>query len=821
MFVKRSEKPAIVTNSGTISYNQVIKDVNRFTLHLGDVTDERVLVVSENRPEYIYAIYGIWRAGGTAVPVDFMSVPEEISYIIKDCRPSAVFTSAGSLGKVKTAIELSKIENVRIIVFEEVPPNGYSRTELDDIDFANHERTALLIYTSGTTGSPKGVMLSFSNILANLEKLIEAGYYTSDEVVLMILPLHHIFPIMGTVIAVFYGGGATAIVPTLNSADIAHMMEISQPTMILGVPRFFDMLIKGIMAKINASFAARLLFKLAYKIDSVAFSKKIFKSVALKFGGHLRHIISGGAPLNPETWNKFKALGFVIGEGYGMSEAAPMITFPRPGEGRSGCVGKELERGTVKIVDGEVVATGKNIMKGYYNRPEETAEVIKDGWLYTGDLGRFDKDGRLYITGRKKEIIVLPNGKNINPVEIEKDVEALNPVVAECAVIMKNGNLNAIIRPDEKILADSNIPNLEDYFRWEVIDKYNLNASHHKKILDFHLVSEPLPRTRLEKLQRFKLDSFLEDKDKLKKSAEIPDDEIYSALAEYLKKATEKEIFPNDHVEIDLALDSLDKIELAGFISQKWKIRVSEEDLLKNPTVIKLSEFIKSENEKAASYSVDWKTQLKESISIDLPRSAFYHWWIKFYLTTILRFFFRIRYYGYKFIPESPVIFAANHQSVIDGLFVVAKIKPSQFRRTYFFAKEKHFKRKWRKYLANRNNIIIMKDGENVIDSIKRMASVLKKGRNIIIFPEGTRSRDGQLGEFKQTFALLSKEMNVPVVPVAIHGAYDAFPRGRKIPHPFKKIVVEYLPAVDPDGLTQEEITETVKNAIARVVDRK
>jgi long-chain acyl-CoA synthetase len=106
LFVKRSEKPAIVTNSGTISYNQVIKDVNRFTLHLGDVTDERVLVVSENRPEYIYAIYGIWRAGGTAVPVDFMSVPEEISYIIKDCRPSAVFTSAVSLVKVKTAIEL-------------------------------------------------------------------------------------------------------------------------------------------------------------------------------------------------------------------------------------------------------------------------------------------------------------------------------------------------------------------------------------------------------------------------------------------------------------------------------------------------------------------------------------------------------------------------------------------------------------------------------------------------------------------------------------------------------------------------------------------
>ncbi|MGI6394897.1 MAG: AMP-binding protein [bacterium] len=818
MFIRKSEKTAIITSSGSISYNQVIEKVNRFALHLGCVTNERVLIVSENRPEYVCALYGIWVAGGTAVPVDYMSVPEEITYIINDCNPKVVFTSVEALEKVIKAIELSGKDNIKVILFEEIPPCEHSKPELHDIDFADHERTALLIYTSGTTGSPKGVMLSFSNILANLEKLVEAGYYTQNDVVLMILPLHHIFPIMGTVIAVFYGGGATAIVPTLNSSDIAHMMKVAQPTMIIGVPRFYDMLIKGIMTKINERFLSRFLYKIATRVNNLRFSKVVFKSVAKRFGGNVRHIISGGAPLNPETWHKFMTLGFVIGEGYGMSEAAPMITFPRPGEGKPGCVGQELDKGTVKIVDGEVVATGKNIMKGYYNRPEETAEVIKDGWLYTGDLGRLDKDGRLYITGRKKETIVLPNGKNINPVEIEKEIETANPIVAECAVIMKNGNLNAIIRPDEKALAKSNIPNLEDYFRWEVIDSYNLKSSHHKKILDFHLVSEPLPRTRLEKLQRFKLVNFLEDKDKSKKSAEIPSDETYSTLADYLKNSTEKDVFPSDHIEIDLALDSLDKIELASFISKEWKIKASEEDLLKNPTVKKLAEFIKSTSEKVVSESVDWKTQLKESMNIDLPKSAFYHLWIKFYLTIVLRFFFKVRYYNYKSIPESPVIFAANHQSVIDGLFVIAKIKASHFKKTYFFAKEKHFKRKWRKYLANRNNIIIMKEGENVIDSIKRMASVLKKGRSVIVFPEGTRCRDGQLGEFKQTFALLSKEMRVPVVPVAIRGAFEAFPRDRKIPHPFKKITVEYLPAVDPEGKTQEEIAESVRNAISKIV---
>lgn len=813
MFIKPGEKTAVITTDREFSYNEILNKISCFSEIIGNSQNQRVLIISENRPEYIYAIYGIWKSGGTVTPVDFMSVPDEISYIIKDCEPSAVLTSEKLYDKVIESIELSGKQNIKVMVFEKIPADEKTH-DLKPLDFEDRERTALLIYTSGTTGSPKGVMLSFTNIQSNLEKLIEAGYYSEDEVVLMILPLHHIFPIIGTVIAVFAGGGATAIVPSLNSADIISMMQKAKPTMMIGVPRFYEMLIKGIMNKIESSFIAKKLFKLAHIVNNPVFSKIVFRSVSKKFGGRIRHIISGGARLDPSAWNKFKTLGFVIGEGYGMTEASPMITFPRPGKGMSGCVGTELEKGTVKIVDGEIVATGKNIMKGYYNRPEETAEVLKDGWLYTGDLGEFDSHGRLKITGRKKEILILPNGKNINPVEIEKSLESMNSLVFEAAVIMSGGILTAIIRPDEKILVEKQIPNLEEFVRWDIVDKYNSKASHHKKILKFVLINEPLPRTRLEKLQRFKLETFLTEREKAKKSRDIPKDPIYSELSAYLGKHCERAVFPDDHIEIDLGLDSLDKIELVGFIGSAFKIKMTESDLVNNATVQKLSEFIAIEKNRSEVETENWKILLKENFHIDLPRSAFYHRWIRFYITVVLRFFFRLRFYGYEKIPEGPLIFAPNHQSFIDGFFVVSKISASQFKKTYFFAKDKHFKKWWRKYLANRNNIIIMKEGEDVIDSIKRMASVLKKGRNIIIFPEGTRSRDGKLATFKQTFALLSVELNIPIVPVAIKGAYEAFPRNTKFPHPFKKVEIVYLPAIDPKGYTKEELTEAVRRSI-------
>ena len=815
LFIKNSGNIAIVTENSEISYTVLLKTVSFFSDILGNLDGKRVLIISGNRPEYIYAFYGIWKSDGIVVPVDFMSTPEEIAYIMNDCSPDVVFFSEKVRENVEKAIEISGKTGIRKILFEEI--NGdISKYEAADFDVEDKEKTSLIIYTSGTTGSPKGVMLSCRNIMANMDALQECGYYKSDDVVLMILPLHHIFPLLGTVVAPLLGGGRAVICPSLQASDIAKMMEKSHPTMILAVPRFYEMMMKGIMQKINSGFLTKAIFKIAKIADSTAFSKMIFKSVAKKFGGNLKHFICGGAKLDPEVWNCFKVLGFSIGDGYGMTEASPMITFPRPGKGKAGCVGTELAKGTVKIVDGEIVATGKNIMKGYYNRPEETAEVLRDGWLYTGDLGRFDKDGNLCITGRKKEIIILGNGKNVHPTEIEQDIERSDALIKEIAVIAKNGVLCAIIRPDEKVLAERQIPNLEEFIRWEIIDRYNSTASHHKKILDFVLTNQPLPRTRLDKIQRFKLEDFLKHKDEKRAESDLPQTKEYEKIAAYIRKTTEKDVFPDDHIEIDLGFDSLDKIELASFINSEFGIKISETDIQNLATVRKIAAFTSErESRKTESTKQDWKTVLRENLnSMELPRSAFYHRFLRFALVSAVRTFFKVRFSGAENIPNGPVIFAANHQSIVDALFVLAQIPAKEFKRTYCFAKGKHFKQWWRRYLAKHNNIIIMRENEEIVDSIKRMASVLKKGRNVLIFPEGTRSRNGGLGDFKQTFSLLACEISVPVIPVAIDGAFEAFPRNRKLPHPFKRINVTYLPPINPEGKTREELASAVKEAI-------
>ena len=815
MFIKNSPNIAIVTENSEISYTTLLKTVAFFSDILGKLDGKRVVIISENRLEYIYAFYGIWKSDGIVVPVDFMSTPDEIEYIINDCSPDFIFFSEKVHENVEKAIEISGKTEIRKILFEEIK-GDISKYEAVDFDVEDKEKTSLIIYTSGTTGSPKGVMLSCRNIMANMDALQECGYYTENDIVLMILPLHHVFPLLGTVVAPLLGGGRAVICPSLQASDIAKMMEKSHPTMILAVPRFYEMLMKGIMLKINSGFLTKAIFRIAKIADSTAFSKIIFKSVAKKFGGNMKHFICGGAKLDPEVWNCFKVLGFSIGDGYGMTEASPMITFPRPGKGKAGCVGTELSKGTVKIVDGEIVATGKNIMKGYYNRPGETAEVLRDGWLYTGDLGHFDKEGNLCITGRKKEIIILGNGKNVNPTEIEQDIERSDVLIKEIAVIAKNGVLCAIIRPDEKVLAERQIPNLEEFIRWEIIDKYNSTASHHKKILDFVLTNQPLPRTRLDKIQRFKLEDFLKHKDEKRAESDVPESKEYEKIAEYIRKTTEKEVFPDDHIEIDLGLDSLDKIELASFINSEFGIKITETDIQNLATVRKIAGFTaERESKKADHAKQDWKTVLKENLNnMELPRSAFYHRLLRFSLVAAVRTFFKVRFSGAENIPHGPVIFAANHQSVVDALFVLAKIPAKEFKKTYCFAKGKHFQQWWRRYMAKRNNIIIMREDEEIVDSIKRMASVLKKGRNVLIFPEGTRSRDGSLSEFKQTFTLLACEIGVPVVPVAIDGAFEAFPRNRKFPHPFKKINVTYLPPISPEGKTREELAAAVKEAI-------
>jgi long-chain acyl-CoA synthetase len=343
------------------------------------------------------------------------------------------------------------------------------------------KKTAFIIYTSGTTGSPKGVMLSFENLYANIDSVVNVGIYTEENTVMVLLPIHHILPLLGSVIAPLSVNATIAMTPSMMTDDILKTLADNRVAIIIGVPRFYEVIRKGIMDKINASAVTRILFRTARAINSMSFSRKLFNKVHQRFGGNVKYMVSGGAALDLEIGRDFRTLGFDILEGYGMTEAAPMITFPRPGNVRLGTTGQALTGTEIKIVKGEICARGRNIMQGYYNRPEETAAVLKGGWLHTGDLGELDGKGFLSITGRKKDIIVLPNGKNINPAEIEEKIMASSQLIQEAEVYLKDRKLQMLLRFGRSDLTGN--AESEQRLAYELVSQYNRSVSPYKKIM--------------------------------------------------------------------------------------------------------------------------------------------------------------------------------------------------------------------------------------------------------------------------------------------------------------------------------------------------
>jgi long-chain acyl-CoA synthetase len=343
----------------------------------------------------------------------------------------------------------------------------------------NPKETAVIIYTSGTTGSPKGVMLSYDNLLVNIEAVTnDVNIYKEEDKVMVLLPLHHIFPLMGTMVIPLSVGGTIVFSPSMASEDIMATLQHGI-TIIIGVPRLYNLIRKGIRDKINKSGIAKLLFKIAEKKNSLTFSRKIFGSVQRKFGGKIKFMVCGGAALDKDVCKDYLTLGFEILEGFGMTECAPMITFTRPGRVLPGSAGEPLKTNEVKVIDGEIVNRGRNVMLGYYNRPEETGAILKDGWLYTGDLGYLENN-RIFITGRKKEIIVLSNGKNINPEEIENKISSYSEVITEIGVFEKQDMLHAVIYPDYQKAKQLGIDNVEEMIKWQVIHKYNQSVTPYK-----------------------------------------------------------------------------------------------------------------------------------------------------------------------------------------------------------------------------------------------------------------------------------------------------------------------------------------------------
>jgi long-chain acyl-CoA synthetase len=451
---------------------------------LGVKPGDRIAILSENRPEWVLADFAALCAGGVTVPIYISLLPDQVRYIITDAGAKIVVCSDLEMWRKVEAVRNALPELERVILIEGDPPAGTHalsdveemgrRLEADDpggfektADAVRPEDLASIIYTSGTTGLPKGVMLSHANFVSNVLSLAEFIDFCEADTGLSFLPLSHVLERTATFF-LFHVGAAIAYAESLE-AVASNMVEV-RPTIIVSVPRLFEKIYTRVMDQVMAgSRLKRAIFGWAlatgkkYAARAIAgegipahlalkralANKLVFSKITARTGGRIRYAICGGAPLSGDIAEFFYALGLKIMPGYGLTETSPVLTGSTPRKVRFGTAGKAIPGVELRIAeDGEILARGPNVMMGYYKNEADTREVLKDGWLYTGDIGRFDEDGFLIITDRKKDIIVTSGGKNVAPQPIESLIQA-SPFISSAVVVGSSRKfISALVVPD-------------------------------------------------------------------------------------------------------------------------------------------------------------------------------------------------------------------------------------------------------------------------------------------------------------------------------------------------------------------------------------
>lgn len=479
---------------------------------LGLNKGDKLALLAENSPEWVMTDLASLCLGSITVPIYTSLVPEQIKYIVNDSDTKVVVCSDLSLWeKVKSVKD--KMKNVEYflimgdkapegtVLLSEVLEKGKKVKEKDPGLFEKSaleikpNDTASVIYTSGTTGTPKGVILSHSNFISNSKATSDIIKFTSDDYVLSFLPLSHVLERMVT-FTYLYKGCSIAYAESVETVA-ENLLEI-RPHIMVSVPRVFEKIYAKVMDTVleGSALKKKIFFwgvKAGKEFSQKKLDKKkiskwlelkrkiahklVFSKIISKTGGRVRFFVSGGAPLSKDIAEFFYGIGLVILEGYGLTETSPVIAVNTFEELRFGSVGKPIPGVEVKIADdGEILTRGPNLMKGYYKKEEETNEAIKQGWFYTGDIGHLDEDNFLYITDRKKDIIVTAGGKNVAPQIIENQLKT-NPFISNAVVIGDRKKfVSALVVPEfEKLEGYAKASNIEYTSRKDLIENEKIN----------------------------------------------------------------------------------------------------------------------------------------------------------------------------------------------------------------------------------------------------------------------------------------------------------------------------------------------------------
>lgn len=540
------------------TYKQIKNEIESFStalLNLG-LENKKIALIGNNRYEWCVSYLAITTGNMIVVPLD-KALPEgEIENLIEISQVEAVIyenkyadvfnkIKASQSNTIETCINMDlEKEMAGILSFKELVEQGREQIESGDNRYneiaLDSDKLSVLLFTSGTTSKPKGVMLSQKNICFNVEATAKLAKMYPDDVLLSFLPLHHTFECTITFLYGFYSGVTVAFCDGLKY--IAKNLVEYKVSVIVAVPLVLESMYKKIESGIEKSGKTKLvkimgkISNFLYKYLHIDIRRKLFKSVLEQLGGKVRVLYFGAAAMNKEVIDGYNTFGIATIQGYGLTETSPLLAAESDKQKRPGSVGRNPYNVQLKIVDedgneiasvsgsdevktttgevnkiGEIVAKGPNVMLGYYENEEETNKVLKDGWFYTGDLGYFDKDGFLYITGRKKEVIVLKNGENVYPTDIEFLVNRL-PYVQESILFPRKNSKNEIalgiklVYDVDQIKETFGDKTEKEYERliWEDIKEINQTLPVFKRIKELIITTEPLEKTTTQKTKRFK-----------------------------------------------------------------------------------------------------------------------------------------------------------------------------------------------------------------------------------------------------------------------------------------------------------------------------
>jgi len=781
---------------------------------------ERAGLILENRPEWVMIYLGIVSAGLTCVPIDRQLSWQEIKNLILDSAASIVFCSYSVFAeKLKDGLEddspLFVIldnagqQNAKIINFSEIERIA---PDISSMPSVAAEDIASLIYTSGTTALPKGVLLSHKNICSNFKGIQKLNIYFPSDNAVSLLPLHHTYAFMVTLIVPLFLGAKVTYCPSLKSQDLMRVIKETQVTILTGVPQLFSLLHKAIYDQIK-----KIPFFLRFLLLPL-----IRQKVRRRFGD-LRLLVSGGARLEPKINRDLTKLGLKLIEGYGLTETSPVVTLNPPQKVKFGSVGKPIPGVEIKINHpdssgiGEVLIRGPNVMQGYFKHPELTKEVIKEGWFYSGDLGRIDKEGYVFLTGRQKDVIVLSSGKNIYPEELEGYYSGIPSIKEICILSRKEEkfgrwieSLYAVIVPDLEFFRQKKEADIRGKIRWE-LENLSRKLPSYQHIMGFVITKEELPRTALKKIKRYEVkkkylevgslqaeaaqEMVLSEEDK-----KLIHSETAKKIINYICGELKKPVDLESHLEIDLGIDSLSRVELGLGLGASLNIDIPDELLYSVSTVREVIINIQNLAEKgsATAYKAEAVQKNWGQILQDLPSPekmrekvrispGFLDKLVTLILKTGLLFTFRIFWRlgikGKESLPRhGPYIICPNHASYLDGFVVFVSMPLRNAVNTFFLGYSDIFEHpsiSWGNKIAR---FIPVDPSLHLTAALQYTAFVLLHKKIVCLFPEGRRSIDENPGEFKKGVGVLIKELDIPVVPVYIKGSHYSWPRGSRLP---------------------------------------